>query len=128
MRFLQPRSLTSLMLIGFALVSVPLLLAVFNDAAKVKDLSDKHAALVRTSVEITSYTQQLFQLINLMDRKAQIYQALNDPELLQVYRDNYRNRFLDTINALEKLVTDPERRKHLTAMQTIYARIDSALL
>ena len=59
------------MLTGFALVSAPLLLAVVIGAAKVRNLSEESAALVRSGVEATHYSQQLFQQIASMERKQQ---------------------------------------------------------
>jgi two-component system sensor histidine kinase GlrK len=53
MRWPRPKSLNSLLLTGFALVSAPLLLAVVIGAAKVRSLSDESTILVRTGVETT---------------------------------------------------------------------------
>ena len=127
MRFLRPRSLTGLMLIGFGLVAVPLLLAVINAAAKVRSLSEESAALVRSSVQTTHYTQQLFQQIASMDRSARLYQVLNDPELLGVYRDA-RLRYLNTLAALEKLSGETDRQGPLGELRSIHAMIDRTML
>ncbi len=50
MRLPRPSSLNSLMLTGFALVSIPLLLGVVIAATKVRDLSEESATLVRSGV------------------------------------------------------------------------------
>ena len=84
------------MLTGFALVSIPLLLAVVIAATKVRDLSEESDKLVRSGVETTHYTQQLFQQIASIERSTKLYQVLNDPGLLQVYRDS-RERLLVTL-------------------------------
>jgi two-component system sensor histidine kinase GlrK len=84
MRLPRPKSLSSLMLTGFALVSVPLLLAVVIAATKVRTLSEESAALVRSGVETAHLTQQLFQQIASIERSAKLYQVLNDPGLLEV--------------------------------------------
>jgi two-component system sensor histidine kinase GlrK len=115
------------MLIGFGLVAIPLLLAVLNAAGKVRSLSNESAALVRSSVQTTHYTQQLFQQIASMDRSARLFQVLNDPELLTVYRET-RVRYLDTLAALDKLALDADRLRPLSELRTIHASIDSALL
>ena len=72
MRALRPRSLTGLMLIGFALVSIPLLIAVVTAAAKVRRLADESTALVQSGVAGTHYTQQLFQQIASMERSVRL--------------------------------------------------------
>jgi two-component system, NtrC family, sensor histidine kinase GlrK len=127
MRFLRPRSLTGLMLIGFSLVAVPLLLAVLNAAAKVRSLSDESAALVRNGVQTTHYAQQLFQQISAMERSARLYQVLNDPELLSVYREA-RGRFLKTVADLGILESNPGRDVHLQHLRAVHQKIDSTLL
>jgi two-component system sensor histidine kinase GlrK len=127
MRFPRPKSLSSLMLTGFALVSAPLLLAVVIGAAKVRDLSEESASLVRTGVEATHYSQQLFQQIASMERGAKLYQVLNDPALLQVYRDS-RERLLVTLNNIEGVADDPLRQTHIQALRGGLRRLDAALL
>ena len=115
------------MLTGFALVSAPLLLAVVIGAAKVRHLSAESATLVRTGVEATHYSQQLFQEIASLERGARLFQVLNDPALLQVYRDS-RERMLVTLTSIEKVANDPVRRTHIQAMRGGLRRIDAALL
>ncbi|MBL8269465.1 hypothetical protein, partial [Steroidobacter sp.] len=100
MRLPRPSSLNSLMLTGFALVSIPLLLGVVIAATKVRNLSEESATLVRSGVQTTHYTQQLFQQIAPIERSAKLYQVLNDPGLLEVYRDS-RERLLATLASIE---------------------------
>jgi two-component system sensor histidine kinase GlrK len=127
MRWPRPKSLTSLLLTGFALVSVPLLLAVVIAATKVRALSEESAELVRTGVETTHYTQQLFQHIASMERSARLYQVLNDAGLLEVYRDS-RERLLVTLASAETVATDPLRSTNLQALRSAVRRLDLALL
>jgi len=127
MRWPRPKSLTGLLLTGFALVSVPLLLAVVIAATKVRHLSDESTRLVRTGVETTHYTQQLFQQIASMERSAKLYQVLTDPGLLQVYRDS-RKRLLVTLTNIEELASDPVRSTQVQALKLAMRRVDAALL
>ena len=127
MRWPRPKSLNSLMLTGFALVSAPLLLAVVIGAAKVRSLSEQSATLVRTGVEATHYSQQLFQQIAPIERSAKLYQVLNDPGLLQVYRDS-RERLLVTLTSIEGIAADPVSQTHIQALRTALRRVDSAFL
>lgn len=127
MRWPRPKSLNSLMLTGFALVSAPLLLAVVIGAAKVRNLSETSASLVRTGVEATHYSQQLFQQIASMERSAKLYQVLNDPGLLQVYRDS-RERLLVTLTSIESVAEDPVSLTHIQVLRGALRRIDNAFL
>ncbi|HEX2495071.1 MAG TPA: histidine kinase dimerization/phospho-acceptor domain-containing protein, partial [Steroidobacter sp.] len=127
MRWPRPKSLTSLLLTGFALVSVPLLLGVIIAATKVRALSEESAVLVRTGVNTTHYTQQLFQYIASIERSARLYEVLNDPGLLEVYRDS-RERLLATLASAESVGDDPVRRTHLRSVRMAVRRVDLALL
>ena len=105
MRLWHPRSLTDLMFIGFALVAVPLLFAVVVSVTKVRGLANESAALVRSGVESTHYTQQLFQHITSMERNARLFQLLGDESFLTVY-DTARQRFKETLDNVAKSVGD----------------------
>ena len=116
MRLPRPKSLSSLMLTGFALVSVPLLLAVVIAATKVRALSEESAALVRSGVETAHLTQQLFQQIASIERSAKLYQVLNDPGLTEVYRDS-RERLLVILNNIETAAPDSARQKQIQELR-----------
>jgi two-component system sensor histidine kinase GlrK len=115
------------MLTGFALVSAPLLLAVLIGTAKVRDLANESATLVRTGVEATHYSQQMFQQIAAIERNTKLYQVLNDAALLQVYRDS-RERLLTTVASIESVAQDPVRATHLAALRNGLDQVDAALL
>jgi len=115
------------MLTGFALVTAPLLLAVVIGTAKVRNLSEASATLVRTGVETTHYSQQLFQQISAIERNAKLYQVLNDAALLQVYRES-RERFAETLASIEAVANDPVRATHVAALRNGLQQIDAALL
>jgi len=89
------------MLIGFALVAVPLLFAVIVSATKVRGLANESAALVRTGVHSTHLSQQLYQHVNTMERNARLFQVLKDESYLGVY-DVARQRFDETLNSVLK--------------------------
>lgn len=127
MRLPRPKSLNSLLLTGFALVAAPLLLAVVIGAAKVRSLSDESANLVRTGVEATHYTQQLFQQIASIERSAKLYRVLSDPALLQVYRDS-RERLLVTLASVEGVAHDEASLAHIKALRASLRHVDAAFL
>lgn len=100
------------MLIGFALLAIPLLAAVFFSASKIRHLSDTSTALVRSGVESTHYTQLLFQQISTMERNARLYQLLKDASFLSVYNEG-RARFLQSLQ--EMVVVPPDQDEVLAA-------------
>ncbi|AMN47429.1 two-component system, NtrC family, sensor histidine kinase GlrK [Steroidobacter denitrificans] len=125
MRWPRPKSLTALLLSGFALVSVPLLLAVVIGATKVRHLSDESTILVRSGVEITHHTQQLFQQIASVERSVKLYQVLSDPGLREVYQDS-RERLRVTLGSIESMTDDPLRHTQVQALRVALRRIDAA--
>src|SRR5688500_1271104 len=127
MRLPRPKSLSSLMLTGFALVSVPLLFAVVIAVTKVRALSEESAALVRSGVETAHLTQQLFQQIAAIERSAKLYQVLNDPGLTDVYRDS-RERLLVILSNIETAPGDSLRRTQLQGRRLSVGRVDTAWL
>lgn len=89
------------MLIGFALVAVPLLFAVIVSATKVRGLADESASLVRAGVQSAHYTQQLFQYITTMDRKARLYQVLREEPYLKDF-ETTQQRLDQTLNDIAR--------------------------
>lgn len=117
------------MFTGFALVTVPLVLAAIISLTKVRGLATESAALVRSGVESTHYTQQLFQHIASMERNARLYEVLGDDSFLQVYRSAH-DRFLATLNRVADSVSvDSSLQNQVNALRTadnlLQARLQS---
>jgi len=126
MRFLRPRSLSGLMLLGFTLVSVPLLFAVVTATAKVRRLANESISLVRTSVATTHRTQQLFQQITSMERSSRLYIVLKDNTVLAGYREA-RDRFLQTLQQIDGPDIDAGRTAHVDTLTQLQAQLDTVL-
>jgi len=86
MSSLRPKSLSSLMLLGLAVIAVPLLVAILNAALQIRALADLSRALVVEGVSAARATQDLVSEIDSLDRTTQQYQVLANPKLLDVYR------------------------------------------
>jgi two-component system sensor histidine kinase GlrK len=119
MRFGRPKSLSGLLLIGFALVAVPLLVAVVNATIQMRHLTQQSQTLVLHGVQATRYTQELFQQTTALERTARLYQVIGDPNLRGVFGQHH-DRFHRTLSALEPLSPDRETddllaRLHLDA-------------
>ena len=85
MRIARPKSLSGLLLIGFALVAIPLLVAVVNTTLEMKKLTQRSELLVHHGVDITHETQELLKLIPLMEGTAGLYQALGATKDLDTF-------------------------------------------
>jgi two-component system sensor histidine kinase GlrK len=85
MRWVRPKSVGSLMLLGLGLAAIPLALAVLNAAFQMRDLASTSQALVAQGVEATRSSQELLTSIASLERTARLYQVLGDRKLLDAY-------------------------------------------
>jgi two-component system sensor histidine kinase GlrK len=99
------RSLRTLVLVGYAIVTVPLFAIVLTAAYAVNRLAEQSEQLVYQSVLATQNSRILMEQLVGMERSARQYQVVRDASLFSVYR-NSRNQFVDTIEAL---MESPER-------------------
>ena len=120
MRPQRPKSLSGLLLIGFALIAIPLLGAVVYATVEMRRLTQASEALVRHGVEATRHTQELFQRATALERTARLYQVLGDEKLKDVFRQ-HRDEFASSLAALERVMPDDT-----THRLTVSVRADAA--
>lgn len=85
MRWVRPKSLSSLMLLGLVLAAVPLAIAVVDASIQMRQLASASQQLVLRGVEATRSSQALLTGIASLERTARLYSVLNDPKLLEGY-------------------------------------------
>jgi hypothetical protein len=88
MRFLWPKSLSGLMLLGVAVIAVPLLVAISNAALQIQQLADASRAIATTGIGSARASEDLMSEILLLERATRLYQVLADPKLLEAYREH----------------------------------------
>jgi two-component system sensor histidine kinase GlrK len=86
MYWARPKSLSGLMLLGLALIAVPLLVAILNAALQIRSLADTGQQIVLEGVTAARASQDLFSQIASLERTARLYDVLNDTNLLDLYR------------------------------------------
>jgi two-component system, NtrC family, sensor histidine kinase GlrK len=74
------------MLIGLALIAVPLLAAVLTAVLQIRDLANTGQKIIVEGVTTARASQALFAQIASLERTARLYHVLNDPKLLDAYR------------------------------------------
>jgi two-component system sensor histidine kinase GlrK len=74
------------MLLGLAVIAVPLLVALGDAELQIRALADTGQQLVVEGVAAARASQELFAQISSLERTARLYQVLNDPKLLELYR------------------------------------------
>src|SRR3981081_142663 len=85
MHWARPKSLSGLMLLGLALIGVPLLIAVLTAALQIRALADTGQKIVVEGVTAARASQELFSQISSLERTARLYDILSDSHLLELY-------------------------------------------
>ncbi|HEY6823789.1 MAG TPA: HAMP domain-containing sensor histidine kinase, partial [Steroidobacteraceae bacterium] len=75
-----------LMLVGLALIAVPLLVAILTAVLQIRTLADTGHRIIVEGVTDARASQALFAQIAFLERTARLYDVLNDPKLLDAYR------------------------------------------
>jgi two-component system, NtrC family, sensor histidine kinase GlrK len=86
MQWGRPKSLSGLMLVGLALMAVPLLLAILIAVLQIRDLAETGQRIVQHGVVNARASQALFAQIASLERTARLYDVLSDPKLLEPFR------------------------------------------
>jgi two-component system, NtrC family, sensor histidine kinase GlrK len=74
------------MLVGLALMAVPLLVAILTAVLQIRDFAETGEKIVIQGVTTARASQALFGQIASLERTAQVYGVLNDPKMLDLYR------------------------------------------
>jgi len=82
----RPKSLSGLMLVGLALMAVPLLIAILTAVLQIRDLAETGQKIVVQGVTGARASQALFEQIASLERTARLYAVLSDAKLLDLYR------------------------------------------
>jgi two-component system, NtrC family, sensor histidine kinase GlrK len=127
MRWPRPKSLSSLMLLGLALIAGPLLVAVIDAAIQLRSLSRSSEALVQEGVQTARLSQSLFADINSLARTARFYNVLGNANLLEAYRNTDQN-LANTRVALGRLLDEEPTRRALADFSTTHDEIARAVL
>jgi two-component system, NtrC family, sensor histidine kinase GlrK len=126
MRFGRPKSLSGLLLIGFALVAIPLLVAVVNATVQMRRLTQQSETLVRRGVEATRHAQELFQQTTALERTARLYAVLGDEKLKDVFNQHHLS-FNRSLAALDRIKPEPSTRELIASVRADGASLATAL-
>jgi two-component system, NtrC family, sensor histidine kinase GlrK len=92
------------MLIGLALIAVPLLIAILTAVLQIRDLADTGQKIVIQGVTGARASQALFGQIASLERTARLYEVLRDPKLIELYRTQ-DERLSGTREQLQRVTT-----------------------
>src|SRR5882757_4119787 len=127
MHWARPKSLSGLMLLGLALIAVPLLLAVLTAALQIRALADTGQKIVIAGVTAARASQELFRQISSLERTARLYDVLNDSNLLDLYR-RQDAKLSATRAQLESHEQAPAARRTLSELGELQRNIGLSVL
>jgi two-component system sensor histidine kinase GlrK len=114
------------MLLGLALIAIPLLVAVLNASVQIRRLAESSQKLVVEGVQATRYTQDLFAELAALERTLRLYQVLGDRKLLEAFQQNDR-RLTATRVLLERELRSASARDGLAELATAQSELGNAL-
>ena len=112
MRLYYPRSFPALLGAGLALIALPLVFAVINNAVTVDRLANRSQNAVYQAVQATQSTRRLAELIVALERTARQMAILGDQSMLDAYQTN-RQRFRQAVDEVTRLPLDAEQARAL---------------
>jgi two-component system, NtrC family, sensor histidine kinase GlrK len=115
------------MLLGLALIAVPLLVAVLTAALQIRQLADTGQKIVVEGVTAARASQELFSEISSLERTARLYDVLNDSNLLELYR-RQDARLTATRVQLERRSQSPNSRQTLGELGELQRNIGQSVM
>ncbi len=124
---LYPRTILQLMVVGFAVVLIPLAAALMTSVLYVDQLSTQSRHTVVQVAEAVRNSRMLLQQVNDMERNARVYQVVQKASFLEAYHSR-RKAFLNTVQILMRLDHGhPAAVKLLTQLRMREQGLNSAL-
>ena len=111
----RPKSVLGLILIGFTLVALPLIWAVYRGAGYVEQLALQSEGLVLHAVQVTRESKQLIEQLTAMERHARQYEVLGEAPLVQLFEEKHA-RFTGALATLRALDSHDVMAERLTLM------------
>jgi len=126
MRFYRPKSFLSLVLIGFLLVSLPLMAALVYAEFSMGNLARQSAQVVYRSVRATEGSRLLVEDLIALERKARQFEVLGE-EKLQTEMETQHAEIQDTLRRLLLLPLDAPSLSSLQQLLSQESQIFSVL-
>ncbi|MEO0575551.1 MAG: ATP-binding protein [Pseudomonadota bacterium] len=106
-RFPRPRSINALVLLGYACIMLPLMVALVWALLQLDRFTNRSESLIVEGVEATQNSRELQEQLSNMERVARQYQVSEDPELLEFLRNDSETAVQAT-SALRSYASGPE--------------------
>lgn len=113
---LRPRSINGLVLVSFAVVATPLMVAIVASVVYVNQLNAQSERLVMQGVAVTRDSKRLNSLLIGMERSARQYRVLGNQELLTRFRSQ-ADKFESELQSLARLHLDTVPSWNLSSLR-----------
>ena len=123
----RPRTLLGLTLVGLALVTLPLLVAIANAAVKLGQLAAESEAVAAESATTSEETQRIASLVINLERNARLYLLLQEQDHLALYATDHA-ALEQSIAVLAALPQEPEVAAQLGRLEQVSKTTHAALL
>lgn len=111
MAVFRPRSFLQLVLLGFALVTLPLIIATINATLSVGHLADQSQQAVQDAVQVTQSSRLLVEHLIDTERYARQYHVLGDASLFDAYTTAHQHLVSLTSDMSRLSLNDYQQRQ-----------------
>src|SRR5438093_12493713 len=105
MPFYRPKSFLKLVLIGFAVVMLPLIVALIDGTIRVDRIAEQIQRTVSRAVQVLQGSRTLAEQAIDMERYIKQFQVLGDESLFHAYVETY-DRFQHVAHSLVAIIRD----------------------
>ncbi len=116
--FLHPRSFIGLLVVGFGLVSIPLIITLFTGAFYVEKLTKQSQEAVLRAVQSTQDSRILQDQVVNMERNIRKYLVLKDPIYWRGYLDRHV-AYVEISDALNKQLLNNDLKERLKVLNKL---------
>ena len=117
MPFYRPKSFLKLVLIGFALVMLPLIVAIIDATIRVDRIAEQSQRTVSRAVQVLQGSRTLAEQATAMERYIKQFQVLGDESLFHAYVETH-DKFQQVAHNLVAIIRDAAQEQQLAALTT----------
>src|SRR5262244_3396894 len=117
MPFYRPKSFLKLVLIGFALVMLPLIVAIIVATIRVERIAEQSQRTVSRAVQVLQGSRTLAEQATAMERYIKQFQVLGDESLFHAYVETH-DKFQQVAHNLVAIIRDEAQEQQLAALTT----------
>ena len=126
LRIPRPRSITALVLLGYAMIMLPLSIALGWTLIQLDSFATRSQSLIVSGVEATQNTRELQEQLSIMERVARQYLVAEDPELAEFLQAD-SDTIAEVTERLKRFAEDVETRAMLGRIDLAVDELVSAL-